>query len=121
MSGGGGGGEFFFFFHFLFFFNAADALSRFSPSHSLVSLLSLSPTLPPLLPIPQVYDTYVLSDPIGWAKGWGSLAADVAADPVMKNRVMFGAKKESFLFSFPNNFVFFSVFLRFFSQLQNFK
>ena len=43
---------------------------------------------------PQVYDTYVLSDPIGWAKGWGSLAADVAADPVMKNRVMFDLMNE---------------------------
>lgn len=42
----------------------------------------------------KVYDTYVLSDPVGWAKGWGSLAADVAADPVMRNRVMFDLMNE---------------------------
>jgi hypothetical protein len=36
----------------------------------------------------------VLSDPVGWAKGWGALAADVAADPVMRNRVMFDLMNE---------------------------
>lgn len=54
------------------------------------------PLCPPLpvLNSHQVYDTYVLSDPVGWAKGWGALAADVAADPVMKNRVMFDLMNE---------------------------
>ena len=56
-----------------------------SPSPTFSFLSSLNP---------QVYDTYVLSDPIGWAKGWGALAADVAADPVMKNRVMFDLMNE---------------------------
>ena len=36
----------------------------------------------------------MLSDPVGWAKGWGALAADVAADPVMRNRVMFDLMNE---------------------------
>lgn len=49
---------------------------------------------PPNSHLIQVYDTYVLSDPVGWAKGWGSLAADVAADPVMRNRVMFDLMNE---------------------------
>lgn len=36
----------------------------------------------------------MLSDPLGWAKGWGALAADVAADPVMRNHVMFDLMNE---------------------------
>ena len=54
----------------------------------------LLPFLQPPTTNNQVYDTYVLSDPVGWVKGWGALAADVAADPVMKNRVMFDLMNE---------------------------
>ena len=39
-------------------------------------------------------DTLVLDDPAAWTKAWGSLAADVAADPVLKNWVMFDLLNE---------------------------
>ena len=39
-------------------------------------------------------DTLVLDDPAAWTRAWGSLAADVAADPVLRNRVMFDLLNE---------------------------
>ena len=56
--------------------------------------LSFSQTLDTTKSKFQSYDTYVLSDPVGWAKGWGALAADVAADDAMRKRVMFDLMNE---------------------------
>lgn len=42
----------------------------------------------------MIYDTLVLDDPAAWTKAWSSLAADVAADPVLKNRVLFDLLNE---------------------------
>ena len=42
----------------------------------------------------KLADTLVLDDPAAWTKAWGSLAADVAADPVLKNWVMFDLLNE---------------------------
>ena len=40
------------------------------------------------------YDSTMLDNTPAWVDGWRSLAADVAADPVMRNRVMFDIANE---------------------------
>ena len=40
------------------------------------------------------YDTTMLDDTPAWVSGWKSLAKDVAADPVLRNRVMFDIANE---------------------------